>query len=64
MKGVPLTPAPRARGVAQERFALEPAEEDRKQHALEAYATQMRFTAPFLLAFVRSDELFAPLPGP
>jgi LmbE family N-acetylglucosaminyl deacetylase len=64
MKGVPLMPAPRARGVVQEPFALEPAEEDRKERALEAYATQMRFTAPFLLAFVRSNELFALRPAP
>ena len=39
-------------------FALTPAEEDRKQQAIEAYATQMRIIAPFLLSFVRSSELF------
>ena len=64
MKGVPLTPAPLARGVPQVAFALQPAEEDTKQRALAAYVTQLRFTAPFLLAFVRTNELFASLPGP
>jgi len=64
VKGVPLTPAPLMHGIAQTPFVLAPGEEDRKQRALEAYATQMRVLAPFLLAFVRSDELFATLPSP
>jgi LmbE family N-acetylglucosaminyl deacetylase len=57
--GLPLTPAPRIRGVTPAVFALEPAEEDRKLAALRTYDTQMRTLAPFLLAFVRSTELFA-----
>ena len=57
--GLPLTPAPRIRGVTPAVFALEPAEEDRKLAAVRAYDTQMRTLAPFLLAFVRSTELFA-----
>ncbi|HEY0767648.1 MAG TPA: PIG-L family deacetylase [Steroidobacteraceae bacterium] len=64
LPGVPLTPAPRSRGLALAVFALEPAEEDRMLEALRAYDTQMRTTAPFLLAFVRSTELFASVPGP
>ncbi len=56
--GLPLTPAPRLHGLTQAAFALTAAEEDRKQQAIEAYATQMRIIAPFLLAFVRSSELF------
>jgi LmbE family N-acetylglucosaminyl deacetylase len=64
LPGVPLTPAPRSRAVALAVFALEPAEEDRMLEALRAYDTQMRTLAPFLLAFVRSTELFASLPGP
>jgi len=64
MKGVPLTPAPLMRGLAQTPFVLTPAEEDCEQRALEAYATQMRVLAPFLLSFVRSDELFAALTSP
>lgn len=64
LPGVPLTPAPRMRGLAQTPFVLTPAEEDRKRAALEAYATQTRLLAPFLLSFVRTDELFATLPAP
>jgi LmbE family N-acetylglucosaminyl deacetylase len=63
MPGVPLTAAPLAGPLAPSIFALTPAEEDRKLLALRAYATQMREMAPFLLAFVRSDELFYPLAG-
>jgi len=63
LPGVPLTAAPRSRGLALAVFALEPAEEDRMLEALRAYDTQMRTLAPFLLAFVRSTELFASLPG-
>jgi LmbE family N-acetylglucosaminyl deacetylase len=59
LAGVPLTPAPRMRGVTSEVFALEPAEEDRKLRALEAYDTQMQVIAPLLLSFVRTTELFA-----
>lgn len=62
LPGVPLTAAPRSRGPLAV-FALEPAEEDRMLEALRAYGTQMRTQAPFLLAFVRSTELFAALPG-
>jgi LmbE family N-acetylglucosaminyl deacetylase len=64
LAGVPLTPAPRGRGVPFGSFALEPAEEDRKLEALRAYRSQMQVMAPFLLAFVRTTELFAAEPGP
>src|SRR5207253_2437081 len=63
MPGVPLTAAPRSRGLTLAVFPLEPAEEDRKLQALRAYDTQLRTIAPFMLAFVRSTELFARLPG-
>jgi LmbE family N-acetylglucosaminyl deacetylase len=59
MPGIPLRPAPRSRGLEPVPFALPPPEEDGKLHALEAYDTQMRVMAPFLLAFVRTTELFA-----
>jgi LmbE family N-acetylglucosaminyl deacetylase len=64
--GVPLTPAPRSRGLFPLPFELTLAEEDGKQQALEAYDTQMRTMAPFLLAFVRTNELFSTRaqPGP
>jgi LmbE family N-acetylglucosaminyl deacetylase len=63
MPGVPLTQAPVSCGLSATAFALTPAEEDRKLLALRAYATQMREMAPFLLAFVRTTELFFPLAG-
>ena len=56
--GIPLTPAPLARGAVPSTFALRPAEEDRKLLALRTYRSQMRTMAPFLLAFVRTTELF------
>lgn len=59
MPGIPLSPAPRGRGLDLLAFALLPAEEDGKLHALEAHDTQMRVMAPFLLAFVRTTELFS-----
>lgn len=62
LPGVPLTAPPLGRGLALSSFTLEPAEEDRKLAALKAHRTQMRVMAPFLLAFVRTTELFFALP--
>lgn len=59
MPGVPLFPPPLAARLAMGPFVLTPAEEDHKQHALEAYGSQLELLAPFLFAFVRSNELFA-----
>ncbi|MBV8342045.1 MAG: PIG-L family deacetylase [Gammaproteobacteria bacterium] len=59
MPGVPLWPAPLASSLAPGAFALEPAEEDTKLLALRAYDSQMHVMAPFLLAFVRSNELYS-----
>jgi LmbE family N-acetylglucosaminyl deacetylase len=59
LPGLPLTPPPLSRGLFPAPFALTPAEEDSKQHALDAYETQMHMMAPFLLAFVRTNELFS-----
>jgi len=59
LPGVPLAAAPVAAGLAPAAFALEPAEEDGKLFALEAYRSQMRVMAPFLLSFVRTNELFS-----
>jgi LmbE family N-acetylglucosaminyl deacetylase len=59
LPGVPLTPAPRAAPLVAAGFALEPAEEDAKLLALRSYQTQLRVMAPFLLSFVRTNELFA-----
>src|ERR1700733_7044850 len=60
--GVPPPAAPRPRGLEPLPFALAPAEEDRELLALEAHRTQMRVMAPFLLAFVRTTELFSSRP--
>jgi LmbE family N-acetylglucosaminyl deacetylase len=59
LAGIPLTPAPRAAPLAPVGFELQPAEEDAKLLALSAYETQLRVMAPFLLSFVRTNELFA-----
>ena len=59
LPGVPLTPAPLAARLAPTAFELEPAEEDGKLLALQAYQTQMRVMAAFLLSFVRTNELFS-----
>jgi LmbE family N-acetylglucosaminyl deacetylase len=59
LPGVPLTPAPRAAQLGPVVFPLEPSEEDAKLFALQAYRTQLRVMAPFLLAFVRTNELYS-----
>lgn len=61
--GIPLTPAPRAVRLDPRAFALSVAEEDGKLAALKAYDTQMRVMEPFLLAFVRTNELFSREPS-
>jgi len=60
--GLPLTPAPRDAGAVWTVFALMPTEEDRKLAALRLYATQLETLEPFLLAFVRTTELYTPGP--
>ncbi len=57
--GLPLTRAPLLGGVPLAPFELTPAEEDRKLAAVRAYPTQLTTLAPFLLAFVRTTELFS-----
>jgi len=59
LPGLPLTPAPRGSSLAPAAFGLEPVEEDGKLAALQAYRTQLRLTAPFLLSFVRTNELYS-----
>ncbi|MGH8132344.1 MAG: PIG-L deacetylase family protein, partial [Steroidobacteraceae bacterium] len=60
--GLPLTPALRDPRAAWTAFELTPEQEDRKLTALRAYRTQMQVMAPFLLAFVRTSELFSAAP--
>lgn len=56
--GLPLSPSPLMPEPAPSAFELTPAEEDRKLAAVRAYQTQLAVMAPFLLAFVRTTELF------
>lgn len=62
LPGVPLTPSPLGAALEPRPFALRPHEEDGKLAALRAYATQLQVTEPFLLAFVRTTELFSVQP--
>jgi LmbE family N-acetylglucosaminyl deacetylase len=62
--GIPLTPPPRAKGLAPTAFVLTDAEEARKLEAVRAYRTQMEVMSSFLLAFVRTTELYSSLPVP
>jgi LmbE family N-acetylglucosaminyl deacetylase len=62
MPGIPLNPPAIYGGLPTLPFTLTQTEEARELQAVNAYHTQMEVMAPFLLAFVRTDELFvAPL---
>ena len=63
-KRLPLYPAPRGRGLPWERFPLTPEEVELKEKAIRAHKSQMRLLGRFLLAFVRQNELYSPLPVP
>jgi LmbE family N-acetylglucosaminyl deacetylase len=62
--GIPLNAPPRGKGLAPTPFVLTGAEEARKLEAVRAYRTQMETMSPFLLAFVRTTELYSSLPVP
>ena len=64
MPGVPLPRPPLLGGAPLASFELTPREEDLKLAAIRAYPTQMRTLAPFLLSFVRTNELFAAAEAP
>lgn len=62
MPGIPLNAPVIHGGLPTVPFALTQGEEARELQAVHAYHSQMQVMAPFLLAFVRTDELFvAPL---
>ncbi|WP_117238410.1 PIG-L deacetylase family protein [Thermus sediminis] len=63
-KGLPLYPPPRGRGLPWRRFPLSEEEVLLKEKAIRAHRSQMRLLGRFLLAFVRQNELFSPLPVP
>ena len=60
---IPLNTPPHTDFQPQE-FTLSDAEVDIKHQAINSYKTQMQFMAPFLLAFVRTSELYSPPPVP
>ena len=59
-----LEPAPRGRGLDWRRFALTPAEEEAKHAATLAHKSQLDVLSRFMLAFVRTNELFSTTPFP
>ena len=59
MPGIPLDMPTVQKGSPLLPFILTDSEETRELQAVNAYHTQMEVMAPFLLAFVRTDELFA-----
>ncbi|MGC8876550.1 PIG-L family deacetylase [Thermus sp.] len=61
---LPLYPPPRGRGLPWRRFPLTQEEVRLKEKAIRAHKSQMRLLSRFLLAFVRRNELFSPLPVP
>jgi LmbE family N-acetylglucosaminyl deacetylase len=64
MPSIPLTPPATGAGLAWSAFTLTDKEEARKHEAVLAYQTQMQVMSPFLLAFVRTTELYSPIPTP
>ena len=63
LPALPLPPPPVGAQLPWQALGLSAAEEDRKLAALERHASQMRVMAPFLVAFVRSTELYAAASG-
>lgn len=62
MPGIPLNTPPTGARLAPTPFALTGAEETRKRQAIDAYQSQMQVMSPFLLAFVRTTELYSSSP--
>lgn len=56
---IPLNIPPRGAYLQEHELSLTDAEVELKHQAVEAYHTQMQFMAPFLLAFVRTSELYS-----
>lgn len=64
LPGIPLDVPPRGAQLALVPFALKDVEIEGKLRAVNSYKTQMRIMSPFLLAFVRTSELYSALPLP
>lgn len=56
---IPLNAPPGGDGLPLREFGLDDTEVEIKHQAVEAYHTQAQFMAPFLLAFVRTSELYS-----
>lgn len=63
MPGIPLALPATGAGLGLQPFSLTDTEEVRELQAVNAYHTQMEVMAPFLLAFVRTSELFSAPPA-
>jgi LmbE family N-acetylglucosaminyl deacetylase len=63
MPGIPLGLPATGAGLRLQPFTLTDSEEVRELQAVNAYHTQMEVMAPFLLAFVRTSELFSAPPA-
>jgi len=63
MPGIPLDMPATGAGLRLQPFTLTDGEEARELQAVNAYHTQMEVMAPFLLAFVRTSELFSAPPA-
>jgi LmbE family N-acetylglucosaminyl deacetylase len=59
---LPLAAPPRGRGLELAAFPLLPLEEADKLEAVRQYHTQMSVMSSFLLSFVRTNELYSPIP--
>jgi LmbE family N-acetylglucosaminyl deacetylase len=62
MPGIPLEMPANGTRLRLQPFTLTDSEELRELQAVSAYHTQMKVMAPFLLAFVRTSELFSAAP--
>ena len=58
-----LAPPPLAPAVAWTTLPVPPSARARKRAALQAHATQYRYSADYLLSFVRANELFGDFPA-
>ena len=59
-----LEPAPRGKGLKWRRLPLEAGDEEAKHQAVLAHKSQLEALSRFMLAFVRSNELFSATPFP
>jgi len=59
-----LEPAPRGRGLEWHRLPLTKEQEEVKRAATLVHKSQLEALSRFMLAFIRSNELFSPVPFP